>query len=88
MNQLESLAVKFNLVVKGKNVMTPHILNYIAIPNGIVEISEGRGITNNKIFGVTVVENYTQNHDKSTLFHSEEEVIKYVNELKINKQQL
>ena len=36
------------------NMMTPNAIKYVTSGNRIIEVSEGRGIDNEKIFGVTI----------------------------------
>lgn len=77
----QSLAQQFNLVVKGKNIITPNLIGYRKIPNGIVEITEGTGFSNEKVYGVTVVQNGIHDHDKSKCCHSIEEVEEHIKTL-------
>lgn len=36
------------------NFMTPNVVKFVTSGNRVIEVSEGRGIDNEKIFGVTV----------------------------------
>jgi hypothetical protein len=38
----------------GKNIMTPHVLGYKVKDDTVIELSSGRGMNNEPIYGVTV----------------------------------
>ncbi len=61
----------FKSVVKGRNFMTPNVLGYYKIKNGAVELSTGKGFTDNMLYGVTVVKDNEHNHELSQVFYSE-----------------
>ena len=70
----------FNSIIKSKNVMTPNILGYISIPNGIVELSEG-DFMKSKVFGVTVIKNNIHRSDLSKPFNDIDCAIIYIKTL-------
>jgi hypothetical protein len=51
-------------VFKGNNFMTPEVLGYCKVPGGYVELSKGRGISRELIFGVTFRDGKGEDHDK------------------------
>lgn len=54
----------FKETVKGSNFMTPNIIKYLKLgKDGAIEISTGKGITGNDMFGVTVVEDGEHKHN-------------------------
>ena len=70
----------------GKNIMTPHPISFLTKKNVVVEISKGRGMDNEDIFGVTVRKWNSQNgkwidEDKSKMFYSKEEARKYAKQV-------
>ena len=78
----------FGRVYKGKpNFMTPTILEYFAINNDklLVELSSGKGIFSDKIYGVTVLEKTEEGYSASELtiggFYSLEEAKNYITSL-------
>ena len=64
----------------GTNFMTPSIIRYQDLDNGmLVELSKGRGFDNDPIFGVTVIDaTGHQDHEASDMFHSQEEADKHI----------
>jgi hypothetical protein len=63
---------------KGVNFMTPNVVAYYELPGGnFAEISEGRGMSNQPIFGVTVRPDST----KGKLFQSMAAALGYVEEM-------
>ena len=68
----------FRAVVKNQNFMTPYLMGYREIPNGVAEITTGRGFEREKIYGVTVVRNGKHEHENSSMFHSMREVERYI----------
>ncbi len=60
------------------NFMTPTLLGYYEIPNGVAELSEGEGIFTEKLYGVTVVRNSQRDNDNSTCFTSKQEALDYI----------
>lgn len=69
--------------LKGHNFMTPNVIEYFDLTNGLfIEVSEGTGFNNDPIFGITVINaDGTQNHDKSTMFQSKDDAYGYVGTL-------
>lgn len=65
-------------VFQGKNFMTPRILGYYKLAQGYAELSEGRGIDQGRIFGVTVKDHPTA---ASKLCFSRGDAIDYIKEL-------
>ncbi len=69
-------------IFKGRNFMTPDIIEYGHTKNGLkYELSEGRGFNNDKIFGVTVGNKLSTevDHDKSDMFYSLQDARDYIN---------
>lgn len=62
----------------GTNIMTPNISAYYAIDGGYAELSYGRGIANEPIFGVTI---RPESAGKSHLFHDESKALSYIRSL-------
>ena len=73
----------FKNIVKGDNVITPHIRDYKYAGDLIVELSEGTGFEDEPIFGVTVVDPHEgeQVHDLSQLFWSLKEAHAHIAKL-------
>ena len=71
-----------------KNIMTPHIISYKVRGNKIIEVAEGTGLENQKIFGVTVrrynPRGVTRWIDlgEGKLFDSKKQAIAYSNKIK------
>jgi len=66
----------------GANFRTPYIIGYRYIKNKYkVELSHGRGFTDNKIYGVTVRTVEEVRYDLSKCLHSMKEVEEYLVEL-------
>ena len=63
---------------KGKNFMTPNVIEFFKLRHGYAELSEGRGIEHEPIFGVTVK---PDNEKRSKLFHSRAAALYYIEEL-------
>jgi len=72
---------------KGKNFITPKILEYFTFGNNIIELSEGEGIEHEPIFGLTH-RKYDKEKDEfvdlgfSRLFYDKNEAFKSANLLK------
>jgi len=75
------LCKKFTNVLSEPNFMTPTVMFYAKILNGVIEVSKGRGITHHTIYGVTVVENGKVSHEKSGCCYTLSEVAETVVEL-------
>lgn len=71
----------FRQVVKSVNFMTPRILGYSSIKDGIAEISTGDKFLGIKMYGITVEIHNIKRDDLSKCVHSMEEVEDYINEL-------
>ena len=71
MNHLE-IAETFGKGVKGSNFMTPNWISYGQSGAFVYEISQGRGMEGERIFGLTVVEieGYKHRTDLGGLEHS------------------
>jgi hypothetical protein len=71
---------EFTSVVKDKNFMTPDINGYWISGNYICEVSHGRDFSNNLIYGVTVVNGETMQHehDLSKMFTKRKDAFSYV----------
>ena len=76
------LIKEFKNVVKGANFMTPTILEFIEIKNGVCELSKGKGIFSEFLFGVTCVINNKKAEDVSTCFQTKDEALTYIQTLK------
>ncbi len=65
------------------NIMTPHPVTYWTTDSLLVELATGRGIGNEPIWGVTVVDRHTKELDtnRSRLFHDVDEAKRHVNEI-------
>lgn len=69
------------------NFMTPYVIEIIKKDDSIIEISEGTGFNNDKIYGVSII-NYkdgkfeTDKSEKNKMFYSKEEAKEYVKNLK------
>jgi len=68
--------------------MTPHILSLKEKGNKIIELSEGTGIDDKPIFGVTVIQQIDgddfqsiTNMDWNKMFHSKPEAINHIEKL-------
>jgi len=74
----------FEETFKGKNIMTPDILDYKKVGGYLVELSTGRGFGSGAIFGVTVLEESEEEEGKykrsslSQCLHDREEAIDYI----------
>lgn len=77
---------EFRKVVRGRNFMTPILVTYEKIKNGVCEISKNKDRNPENfgggMYGVTVVQNGEHNYEKSKALHSIKEVWKYVKSLK------
>lgn len=62
---------------RGTNFMTPNISMYYRLREGYAELSEGRGMSNQPIFGVTV----RPEDGRSKLFQSKSAALDYIEEL-------
>jgi hypothetical protein len=72
--------VYFRSIVKGKNFITPDILGYYTIVDGVAELSEG-DVLDNPVFGVTVVKNGKHDTSLSQGFSNKEKALAYIAEL-------
>jgi hypothetical protein len=70
----EEIKETFLRTLKGKNIMTPDVIEYLQAGAYIVELSEGTGFSREPIFGVTVLEldgdDVKRRNDLSQLCHS------------------
>lgn len=69
------------------NFMTPYVIETIQRGNDIIEVSEGTGFDDKKIYGVSLIYNkdgkfQTDTTGKSQMFFSKEEALKYARSLK------
>lgn len=88
------VASLFKSHFKSKNFMTPDVVSYGKVgarlyrPRGegeYYELSRGRGLSNEQIFGVTVIrseDNVLSDTDLNKMFNSKDEARGYINELK------
>ena len=79
---ISTAGTAFRKVLPHRNFMTPTVMGYYENETYVVELSTGTGITNDKLYGVTVVNKTDKLHDhnKSTLFDTELEALKYIND--------
>lgn len=70
-------------VFRGSNFMTPDVLGYYKLRLGYAELSHGRGMSNQPIFGVTVRPDiaFGSQGVRSKMFQSREEALTYIEEL-------
>src|SRR5215471_15902956 len=70
---------------EGKNIMTPDVLAYFNLGDGRwAELTEGRGINRQPIFGVTVRPRPADiADDPSKLCHSKAEAMRFINSLTV-----
>ena len=79
LNEYSRLFEEFSAIVKGRNFVTPNILGYVEIENGVAKISEGRGIlSKDPIYGVTIVKNGKHDYELSKPFHDWKKLKQYV----------
>jgi len=64
---------------RGTNLMTPNVTGYFKLRHGYAELSHGRGIDNDPIFGVTVRPD--PDPRRSQLFYSQAAAMAYIEEL-------
>lgn len=71
---------EFRQVVKGENFMTPKLSGYWQSGDYQCEVSRGTGIDGQKIYGVTVVNTDTMEHDHSLskCFPNRQQALAYV----------
>jgi hypothetical protein len=67
----------------GQNFMTRDVLGYYKLRVGYAELSEGRGMSNQPIFGVTVRPDQWEEgkQARSRLFQSRSAALNYIDEL-------
>lgn len=72
---------KFRKVLPHKNFMTPTVMSFRQKGDYIIELSKGEGINGRDLFGVTVVNMHTKEHEHemSTCFQSYEACNEYIN---------
>ena len=68
----------FSRTVKGCNLMTPTFVAFYPLFNGCAEISKGRGLEDEPIFGVTVVRNNQHRTDEGKVFWSRKAAEEYI----------
>ena len=71
----------FREVVPNSNVITPHLVGYYNNGQYDMELTKGEGMSGTDVFGVTVVNTVTKEHehDISKMFHSRKEAVNYMN---------
>ena len=71
-----------NEYFKGKNFITPEVIDYYQSDDYICELSSGPGIFNDKkVYGVTVVAIDGKPNELSDMFYSLKEAKAYINSL-------
>jgi len=70
----------FNEAVKGKNVVTPTIIDFYGDENLAIEFSTGK-FMGSRIYGVTVVKNGKHDTEASMSFHDKIDAEEYIDEL-------
>ena len=75
---------QFTSVVKGKNFMTPEVLQYRTVNKYAVEFSRGEAMDGGYIYGVTVVDTtkHEQRHDLSELFDTAKQAKQHIETLR------
>lgn len=70
----------FKHVVKGANFMTPKLNGYFLSGDYECELTHGRGIDGELIYGVTVVNAETMKHEHglSKMFHRRKDALNYI----------
>lgn len=70
-------------VFQGRNFMTPNWIGYFKLKQGYAELSHGRGIQDEPIFGVTVRKGDGSHFDpeRSKLFWTKQAALSYIGEL-------
>ena len=63
----------------GKNFITPEVLGYYRLAKGYAELSKGKGINGQFIYGVTVQPD--EDRTKSKLFQLQSAALAYIREL-------
>ena len=72
----------FRALLKNKNLITNEVLGYINTNHGIAEISTGAKFLDIEMFGVTIVNSYKHDTEKSKCVNSMKEVEEYIEELR------
>lgn len=72
----------FTTIIKYKNLMTPDVIGYYETDNMVIELSSGRGITGETMYGVTVIKDGKHSKDLCCAFYSKEKAIDYIEKLK------
>lgn len=64
--------------------MTPNFVRYVNTPNYVVELSQGRGLRGNDLFGVTIVNKNTGERELELdqMFYSREFAEAYIADLR------
>ena len=75
------LSALFRSVVKGNNFITPRLIGYCEISNGVIEITTGSKFLETEMYGLTIVEN-GQKSDKSCCVNSVNEVYEFLKNYK------
>jgi len=81
----EQALIDFNKIVRGKNVITPYVRDYRYVGQKyVVELSQGTGMSDEPIFGVTVANliEKENEHDLSQMFFSLDEANSHIRNLK------
>ena len=76
---LSEAATMFRRAVSGRNIMTPNWLDFFPLFDGCAELSTGRGIEGEKIYGVTVVRQNKHHVDEGECFFSRREAEECIN---------
>ena len=85
---MESAGGIFYSQVKGRNIMTPHFERLgFAGENHVYELTSGRGIDHEPIYGVTIVTkkrdgSWFHNRERSQMFHSRGLAWRYIESLR------
>lgn len=77
---LVSDGVEFKQIVKGENFMTPQVKGYWQSGDYQCELSYGTGISGGKLYGVTVINTTTMQHEHSLskVFESRKNALNYI----------
>jgi hypothetical protein len=74
----------FDMTFNGnKNIMTPDIIGYYVIGNHYVEVSTGRGITTDVVYGITVLNlDGSKCEELNKCVFSKEEIIEHCSKIR------
>lgn len=70
----------FRKIIPYKNIFTPEVLGYYRNMEFVMELSEGVDMDHKPMWGVTVVNIYTKEHEhgRSKLFRKKKQAVEYM----------